>query len=258
MHTLFWTVLILLHSQNLTMFDINSASLINDTFELSSRNICIHAATILLYLLDVLLNYAPNFYELSSTALFSFTAAIKVLSWVAEKTDAKAEILVQRLREIEAEVKGISRRFDRCHLEEDGIDRDDILSCLYKVKEKGENFQFSGREYKFESNQYSKGISGIIEKNNRISNKQPSEDKSNFDFTFSVNNNRNSQITLTSKDPNFIPQIYQQQQAITNDNGISNILSTNLSLPNTTGPTSTINMNNSNINYYPVFDQNLI
>ena len=102
MHTLFWTVLILLHSRNLTMFTANPTNPMtsDDASRVSSQTICIHAATILLHWLDVLMNSVPDFYEQSCTALFSIAPAIRVLAWTAQRGDAKAENMVERLKEI--------------------------------------------------------------------------------------------------------------------------------------------------------------
>src|SRR5690349_8123761 len=101
MHTLFWTVLILLHSRNLTMFTSDHSL---DDSNLPSQTICVHAAIILLHCLDVLMNTVPNFYEQSCTALFSFAPAIRVLTWTAKRGDSKSELMVQRLNEIKKEV----------------------------------------------------------------------------------------------------------------------------------------------------------
>ncbi|CAG8549556.1 416_t:CDS:2, partial [Racocetra fulgida] len=107
MHTLFWTVLILLHSRNLTMFTSDHSL---DDSNLASQTICVHAAIILLHCLDVLMNTVPNFYEQTCTALFSFAPAIRVLTWTAKRGDSKAELMVQRLNEIKKEVAEIARR----------------------------------------------------------------------------------------------------------------------------------------------------
>ncbi|CAG8572559.1 28063_t:CDS:10 [Dentiscutata erythropus] len=107
-HTLFWTVLILLHSRNLTMFTSNHP--IDDSLRLSSQTICVHAAIILLHCLDVLINTVPDFYEQTCTALFSFAPAIRVLTWTAQRGDSKAALMVQRLKEIKKDVAEIARR----------------------------------------------------------------------------------------------------------------------------------------------------
>ncbi|CAJ0828794.1 10626_t:CDS:2 [Entrophospora sp. SA101] len=112
MHTLFWTVLILLHSRNLTMFTSNHLPInnIDEETRISSQAICFHAATILLHWLDVLMNSVSDFFEQSCTALFSIAPAIRVLSWTAQKGDEKAASMVQRLKEIKNQVREIARR----------------------------------------------------------------------------------------------------------------------------------------------------
>ncbi|CAG8779428.1 21685_t:CDS:2, partial [Gigaspora rosea] len=101
-------VLILLHSRNLTMFTSNNS--LDDSSRISSQTICVHAAIILLHCLDVLINTVPDFYEQTCTALFSFAPAIRVLSWIAQRGDSKAQLMIQRLKEIKNEVAEIARR----------------------------------------------------------------------------------------------------------------------------------------------------
>ncbi|CAG8561981.1 11644_t:CDS:10 [Ambispora gerdemannii] len=110
MHTLFWTVLILLHSLNLTMFTTSPTNPTQEANRLSSQTICVHAATILLHWLDVLMNQVPDFFEQSCTALFAIAPAIRVLAWTTQRGDTKAESMVERLKEIKNEVKEIARR----------------------------------------------------------------------------------------------------------------------------------------------------
>ncbi|CAG8532852.1 4521_t:CDS:10 [Ambispora leptoticha] len=110
MHTLFWTVIILLHSFNLTMFTTSPMNPMQEANRLSSQTICVHAATILLHWLDVLMNQVPDFFEQSCTALFAIAPAIRVLAWTAQRGDKKAESMVERLKEIKNEVKEIARR----------------------------------------------------------------------------------------------------------------------------------------------------
>jgi len=82
----------------------------DDASRVSSQTICIHAATILLHWLDVLMNSVPDFYEQSCTSLFSIAPAIRVLAWTAQRGDTKAENMVERLKEIKENVRDIARR----------------------------------------------------------------------------------------------------------------------------------------------------
>ncbi|KAG9287910.1 hypothetical protein G9A89_017505 [Geosiphon pyriformis] len=197
MHTLFWTVLILLHSLNLTMFTSSPSKLTihtsQDSTRLSSQTICIHAATILLHWLDVLMNSVPDFFEQSCTALFSIAPAIRVLSWTAQRGDQKAESMVERLKEIKNEVKEIARRrFATGRL--DGEEK--LKGWLGKFKKEEEaksskaqdgNKMLNPDQYKNDRSQNShKTRNPTRRRNNKSTNWN--DDTDNFKFTFAPTN----------------------------------------------------------------------
>ncbi|CAI2170140.1 14363_t:CDS:10 [Funneliformis geosporum] len=250
MHTLFWTVLILLHSRNLTMFTVNPNTITPNSFDdasrVSSQTICIHAATILLHWLDVLMNSMPSFYEQSCTALFSIAPAIRVLAWTAQRGDTKAESMVERLKEIKKNVRDIARK--RQQGGEGRLDGEVRLQeWLDKAKaDEAKNTQARAGEYiMLDPDQYRKEFSYIANKgnpNNRIRNNDNKStlwpnDKDNFNFTFTVDtfsNNefrdRSSQPLSSPNDSSFVSHQYQQQP--------SNLLFTTLSPPNASASTS--------------------
>ncbi|CAB4409088.1 unnamed protein product [Rhizophagus irregularis] len=255
MHTLFWTVLILLHSRNLTMFTVNPTNSMtsDDASRASSRTICIHAATILLHWLDVLMNSVPEFYEQSCTALFSIAPAIRVLAWTAQRGDTKAESMVERLKEIKKNVKDIARRrFMAQEGREGRLDGEEKLQeWLDKAKEEeAKNTQARAGEYMMlNPDQYRKEFSYIANKgkrpvNNRQRNKNDNkstlwtDDKDNFPFTFTMDtfNNGFRDRSQPSNDPSIVNQQYQQQPS--NNPSMANILFSTLSPSNTSASTS--------------------
>ncbi|RIA89328.1 hypothetical protein C1645_201802 [Glomus cerebriforme] len=251
MHTLFWTVLILLHSRNLTMFTTNPMTS-DDASRISSQTICIHAATILLHWLDVLMNSVPDFYEQSCTALFSIAPAIRVLAWTAQRGDTKAESMVERLKEIKKNVKDIARRrFVEQEGREGRLDGEEKLQeWLDKAKaEEAKNTQARAGEYMMlNPDQYRKEFSYIANKgkrpaNNRQRNKNDNKstlwtDKDNYPFTFTMdtfNNNEFRDRSQASNDSSIMNQQYQQPS---NDPSMSNLLFSTLSPSNTSASTS--------------------
>ncbi|CAG8730794.1 14583_t:CDS:2, partial [Funneliformis caledonium] len=249
MHTLFWTVLILLHSRNLTMFTVNPNTVTPNSFDdasrVSSQTICIHAATILLHWLDVLMNSMPCFYEQSCTALFSIAPAIRVLAWTAQRGDTKAESMVERLKEIKKNVRDIARK--RQQGGEGRLDGEVRLQeWLDKAKaDEAKNTQARAGEYiMLDPDQYRKEFSFIANKskpNTRLRNNEDKStlwpnDKDNFNFTFTVDtfsNNefrdRSSQHLSSPNDSSTVSHQYQQR---------TNLLFTSLSPPNTSASTS--------------------
>ncbi|GES77488.1 fungal-specific transcription factor domain-containing protein [Rhizophagus clarus] len=256
MHTLFWTVLILLHSRNLTMFTVNPTTSMtsDDASRASSRTICIHAATILLHWLDVLMNSVPEFYEQSCTALFSIAPAIRVLAWTAQRGDTKAESMVERLKEIKKNVKDIARRGFMAQegRREGRLDGEEKLQeWLDKAKEEeAKNTQARAGEYMMlNPDQYRKEFSYIANKgkrptNNRQRNKNDNksalwtDDKDNFPFTFTMDtfNNGFRDRSQPSNDSSIMNQQYQQQPS--NNPSMANILFSTLSPSNTSASTS--------------------
>jgi vacuolar-type H+-ATPase subunit H len=253
MHTLFWTVLILLHSRNLTMFTVNPTNSMtsDDASRASSRTICIHAATILLHWLDVLMNSVPDFYEQSCTALFSIAPAIRVLAWTAQRGDTKAESMVERLKEIKKNVKDIARRRAQEGREGTLDGEEKLQEWLDKAKaEEAKNTQARAGEYMMlNPDQYRKEFSYIANKgkrpaNNRQRNKNDNksalwtDDKDNFPFTFTMDtfNNGFRDRSQPSNDSSIMNQQYQQQPS--NNPSMANILFSTLSPSNTSASTS--------------------
>jgi len=250
MHTLFWTVLILLHSRNLTMFTLNPTNSMtsDDVSRVSSQTICIHAATILLHWLDVLMNSVQDFYEQSCTALFSIAPAIRVLAWTAQRGDTKAESMVERLKEIKKNVKDIARRKFVWEGRLDGEEK--LQEWLDKSKaEEAKNTQARAGEYMMlNPDQYRKEFSYIANKgkrptNNRQRNKNDNkstlwpDDKDNFPFTFTMDtfNNEFRDKSQPSNDSSIVNQQYQQPS---NGPSMSNLLFSTLSPSNTSASTS--------------------
>ncbi|CAJ0843050.1 17381_t:CDS:10 [Entrophospora sp. SA101] len=192
MHTLFWTVLILLHSRNLTMFTSNAPknmpiNNIDEESRISSQTICFHAATILLHWLDVLMNSVPDFFEQSCSALFSITPAIRVLSWTeAQKSNEKAAGMVQRLKEIKVQVREIARR--RFSGGEGRLDGEATLkNLLVKAKE-----EESKNIEQLKSDEYDSHATT----NNNNRGRKFNRRKNNIGFNDNINNNSNIDFNI--------------------------------------------------------------
>ena len=246
------------------MFTVNSTNptTSDDASRVSSQTICIHAATILLHWLDVLMNSVPDFYEQSCTALFSIAPAIRVLAWTAQRGDAKAESMVERLKEIKKNVRDIARR--RFVKQEGGEGRLDgevkLQEWLYKAKEEeAKNTQARAGEYMMlNPDQYRNKFSHIANKgkkhannhqHNKTDNKSSmwADDKDNFPFTFTMDTFNNEFRNRSSQSSNELNQQYQQH-----DPSMSNILFSALSPPNTLTSSNPTSPNP------PIFSQNVI
>ncbi|CAG8626407.1 8342_t:CDS:2 [Cetraspora pellucida] len=231
MHTLFWIVLILLHSRNLTMFTSDHSL---DDSKLPSQTICVHAAIILLHCLDVLMNTVPNFYEQSCTALFAFAPAIRVLSWTAKCGDSKAKHMVQRLNEIKKEVAVIARqRFVDQTTGEGRLDGEEKLKgSLSKFKAYEEQATLDSEKQKDTYIKYRKSPIPTW-----------GDDTNDFQFTFNLPDNfNNSQYLSPQSSIGGDQQNYQQStidnlttsntfyDSISSQNASTSIF-TNLSVP---------------------------
>ncbi|CAG8743147.1 32202_t:CDS:10 [Gigaspora margarita] len=233
-------VLILLHSRNLTMFTSNNS--LDDSSRISSQTICVHAAIILLHCLDVLINTVPDFYEQTCTALFSFAPAIRVLSWIAQRGDSKAELMVLRLKQIKEEVAEIARRrYVDQPIGEGRLDGE--------VKLKGNLTQIKTFEEQamYVSEQQKDNLYISKDKKYRKSPKLPmwGDDNNNFTFTFNLPDNFNSSTLqyLTPQNPIGGDQQNFYQQSTNDDSVVPNIFYDSTSQSNLSTPIFTSQSN---------------
>ncbi|CAG8475411.1 5165_t:CDS:10 [Paraglomus occultum] len=228
MHTLFWTVIILLHSRNLAMFTTHPNNPLlrnmNDPSILLSQTMCVHAATILLHLLDVLMNTVPDFYEQSCAALFSFAPAIRVLSWTAQRGDEKSMQMVERLKEIKDQVKEIARNFAVRAGLESRLEGEEKLHKWWSGKEEeAKNAHIQDGDFTIvDPVQYRKQYSYISKKgknavsNKQINNEQPTSYNYEGEFTFTFKHqqsNDSNRFVPHLSDAIVQQQLQQSQQA---------------------------------------------